>query len=86
LVKWKTLAKPKKCGRWGLKNISLFGEALPVKSLWRLLFSDGMWSKLMKQKYFHDHVRKVGVFVSPETLEVKKVCYTCVWMLDVICA
>lgn len=36
---------------WGIKNIFQFGSALATKSLWRGLFSKGMWSDVLKTKY-----------------------------------
>jgi hypothetical protein len=37
LISWKKIAKPKKDGGWGIKNIFTFGKALAAKSLWRCL-------------------------------------------------
>jgi hypothetical protein len=33
LVNWKRIAKPKKKGGWGIKNIFCFGKALAAKIL-----------------------------------------------------
>lgn len=38
LVKWDLMARPKKLGGCGLKNISLFGKTPTSKGLWRGLF------------------------------------------------
>jgi len=35
LISWNKIAKPKKMGGWGLKNIFTFGKALAAKILWR---------------------------------------------------
>jgi hypothetical protein len=42
LVNWKRIAKPKKIGGWGIKNIFWFGKALATKSLWRCLMVLGL--------------------------------------------
>ena len=51
LVSCKRLVFPKSVGRWGIKNIDLFGHTLPMKSLWRGLNDDGIQSNIMKSKY-----------------------------------
>jgi len=51
LVKWKKMAKPKVQGGWDLKNIFLFGQALATKSLWRLFKIEGLWGRVMIEKY-----------------------------------
>ena len=50
LVRWDSLARSKKLGGWGIKNIFYFGKALTAKSLWRSLFSDNLWSKVIIEK------------------------------------
>ena len=45
------IAKPKKCGGWGFKNIFSFGKALAAKILWRSLFGTGMWHEVILKKY-----------------------------------
>jgi len=42
LVDWKRVAKPKKKGRWGIKNIFCFGKSLAAKNLWRSLMIPGL--------------------------------------------
>jgi hypothetical protein len=51
LVNWKRIAKPKKTGGWGIKNIFSFGKALAAKSLWRCLMVPGLWHEVI-QKIF----------------------------------
>jgi hypothetical protein len=50
-VKWSKVANLKEAGGWGLKNIHTFRLSLAAKSLWRLIFNEGMWGKVMKNKY-----------------------------------
>ena len=51
LVSWERLETPKKLGVWGIKNISLFENALVAKTLWRVLFKLGLWSEVIRRKY-----------------------------------
>jgi hypothetical protein len=51
LVSWNQLAKPKKMGGWGIKNIYTFGKALATKSLWRCLMVHGLWHEVVLKKY-----------------------------------
>jgi hypothetical protein len=51
LVNWNRIAKPKKNGGWGFKNIFCFGKALVAKSLWRSLMVPGMWHEVILKKY-----------------------------------
>jgi hypothetical protein len=51
LVDWKRIAKPKKKGGWGIKNIFYFGKALLAKSLWRSLMIPGLWHEVILKKY-----------------------------------
>jgi hypothetical protein len=51
LVNWNKIAKPKKIGGWGFKNILCFGKALAAKSLWRSLFGPGLWHEVILKKY-----------------------------------
>ena len=56
LVKWKTLAKPKNLGGWGIKNLEWFTKALAAKTLWRLLQNaEKIWSKVIVAKYCPDN-------------------------------
>ena len=50
-VNWKRIAVPKGLGGWGLKDIFLFSKALAAKGGWRLLKSNSLWSRVIKQKY-----------------------------------
>lgn len=51
LEAWQNLAIPKGYGGWGMKHIFWFEEALSVKSLWRALFNDSLWSDVIRNKY-----------------------------------
>jgi hypothetical protein len=51
LVKWQAITKPNEMGGWGLKNIYYFGKSLVVKSVWRLIFKDGLWNWILIEKY-----------------------------------
>jgi hypothetical protein len=51
LSNWKKIAKPKKVGGWGIKNIFMFGQALAEKSLWRCLMMPGLWHEVIMKKY-----------------------------------
>jgi len=50
-VNWKRIAVPKGLGGWGLKNIFLFSKALAAKGGWRLLKTNSLWTRVIKQKY-----------------------------------
>jgi hypothetical protein len=51
LCNWDNLARPKKAGGWGIKNLVFFNKALAEKSLWRGLSTEGIWKKVIKDKY-----------------------------------
>jgi len=51
LASWEILSKPKKKGGWGLKNLSIFSQALRMKSLWRSLNANTFWSQVIRDKY-----------------------------------
>jgi len=51
LVKMASISKPKRAGGWGLLDMRTFGKALLCKSLYRGIFGDGPWSKIIKAKY-----------------------------------
>jgi hypothetical protein len=51
LISWNKIAKPKKMGGWGIKNIFTFGKALAAKSLWRCLMVPGLWHEVILKKY-----------------------------------
>jgi hypothetical protein len=57
LINWRKIAKPKKVGGWGIKNIFFFGKALAAKSLWRCLNVPGLWNEVILKKY----IRKKSV-------------------------
>jgi len=68
LVKWNTLAKPKNDGGWGLKNIYLFDQALVTKSLWWLLFNEGLWGKIMQQKHLKSLTLEQWIRCEPKSI------------------
>jgi len=51
LANWNLLTRPKVLGGWGLCNLELFSIALRMKSLWRGLLSQNIWSIILKDKY-----------------------------------
>jgi hypothetical protein len=51
LVSWDRIAKPKKCGGWGFKNIVSFGKSLAAKIMWRSLFGIRLWHEVIIKKY-----------------------------------
>jgi hypothetical protein len=52
LCNWETISKPKKMGGWGLRNLPFFNRALLANTLWRIIMKPGIWSKVIKAKYF----------------------------------
>jgi hypothetical protein len=34
------------------KSISIFANVMVVKSLWRLIYNDALWGRVIKTKYF----------------------------------
>jgi hypothetical protein len=50
-VRWERISKPKALGGWGLKNIFLFSKALAAKSVWRLISTKNLWTKVVLLKY-----------------------------------
>jgi hypothetical protein len=52
LCNWETISKPKKMGGWGLRNLPFFNRALLANTLWRIIMKTGIWSKVIKAKYF----------------------------------
>lgn len=46
-----TLARPYKFGGWGIKELESFNIALRLKSLWRGIFGNTLWSRLIYKKY-----------------------------------
>jgi hypothetical protein len=51
LANWDSLARPKRFGGWGLLNIYNFSSALAATTLWRVLTTEGLWQKVLKEKY-----------------------------------
>jgi hypothetical protein len=52
LSSWMSIARPKKFGGWGLRNIFLFYRSLATNTLWRALMKQGIWQSVLKDKYF----------------------------------
>jgi len=53
LCNFQSLAKPKNVGGWGIKNLDLFNKALAEKWLWRGLSTEGIWKKVIREKYLY---------------------------------
>jgi hypothetical protein len=51
LCSWEVIARPKLLGGWGIRNIYLFNYALATNSLWCVLMKEGVWNKVIKDKY-----------------------------------
>jgi hypothetical protein len=50
-VKWKSVAKPKIQGGWGLKNVHIFCQDLTTRSMWSFITKTSVWIKILVQKY-----------------------------------
>jgi hypothetical protein len=51
LCRLETLARPKKYGGWGLRNIFSFYRVLTTNTLWRAFMKNGIWHRVIKDKY-----------------------------------
>jgi hypothetical protein len=57
LCSWEVLSRPKSSGGWGLRNLSHFNLALNANTLWHILFREGIWHKIVMDKYLkHSNV------------------------------
>ena len=56
LLRWEIINKSKKHGGLGIKNIQKINISLLCKWWWKLEKGDGLWQKLIKEKYFHQGV------------------------------
>jgi hypothetical protein len=45
------ISTSKKFRGWGMKNIYIFSKTLVAKKLWRLVYNEALWGKVMKLKY-----------------------------------
>jgi hypothetical protein len=52
---WETIVHPKLYGRFGLKNMDMFGWALGDKILRRCMKKNGLFNKVVKDKYLHNY-------------------------------
>eukprot|EP00253_Pinus_taeda_P006554 PITA_06554 len=59
-VKWVTIARPKRWGGWGIKNLDLFAKALVAKLGWNLLTTDSLWSRVSQRKYIQPMPLMIG--------------------------
>jgi hypothetical protein len=64
LCKWESLTLPKKFGGWGLRNLFDFNKDLVENSLWRVLRYEGIWNKVIIDKYL-PHTTVKNWFRSP---------------------
>lgn len=53
LTAWHTISRPKADGEWRIRNIYWVYHALHLKSLWRALYSEGLWGRVIRDKYLH---------------------------------
>jgi hypothetical protein len=51
LCSWQSLARPRKAGGWGLKNLSIFNSVLIACSFWRVVSHDSIWHRVIMDKY-----------------------------------
>ena len=54
LAKWEILCQPKYQGGLGIQNLDIQNKCLLSKWLFKLLNEDGMWQKLLRNKYIKD--------------------------------
>jgi len=54
LCRWDHIALPKSFGGWGIKNIFDFSISLAANTLWRVLSGQGIWHRVICDKYLHD--------------------------------
>ena len=52
-TQWQNIAKPKKFGGLGIKNLDIMNKAFTMKHIWRLLIDhNSLWARVLKSKYF----------------------------------
>lgn len=56
MVAAETLARPHKFGGWGIKDLEAFNIALRLKSCWRGIYGDSLWSRIIHSKYLKNDV------------------------------
>jgi len=52
LCAWQLLARPKKFEGWGLRDLGIFSRAMADNTLWRALIQEGLWHRILKDKYY----------------------------------
>jgi hypothetical protein len=52
LCAWQLIAHPKQHGGWGLRNLGSFSREMAANTLWRALMQEGLWHRILKEKYF----------------------------------
>lgn len=48
---WEQFSIPVSSGGWGIKDLHTFSEGLRLKSFWRALFGNTLWTKVVHCKY-----------------------------------
>ena len=51
LTNWREISWPKEYGGWGIKHLNWFSVALRLKNLWLVLQNDGLWHRVITNKY-----------------------------------
>ena len=51
---WLLIARPIENGGWGIFDVDIFNKALINKNLWRAVDGRGIWSNIIKEKYFYE--------------------------------
>jgi hypothetical protein len=51
LCSWEIIARPKKAGGWGIKNLHIFNTALLASTFWRALTHESIWNRIIVEKY-----------------------------------
>jgi hypothetical protein len=51
LCNWERISLPKSFGGWGIRNIFDFSKSLAANTLWRILMGDGIWHRVVIDKY-----------------------------------
>jgi hypothetical protein len=54
LCNWEQIVLPKIFGGWGIRNIYDFSKSLAANTLWRVLNGEGIWHRVIIDKYLHN--------------------------------